>query len=129
MVQPQTPYQILGEEGIRELTNAFYNTMEALPDVQGIRGMHSACLEAMKERLAEYLIGWMGGPPIYLQKYGSICMTDPHKPFHIGPKERDEWLLCMDKALEAINASDELKAMLKQPMFDIADAVRNQEAS
>jgi hemoglobin len=24
---PQTPYQILGEDGIRELTNAFYDIM------------------------------------------------------------------------------------------------------
>jgi hemoglobin len=81
----------------------------------------------MKVKLAEYLTGWMGGPPLYADKYGTVCMTSPHEPYHIGPQERDQWLLCMDKALEQTGASDELVAMLKVPMFRIADAVRNKE--
>ena len=81
----------------------------------------------MKEKLADYLIGWMGGPPVYAEKYGSVCMTEPHAPFHIGPAERDQWLLCMDKALAQTGASAELIEMLKIPMFRIANAVRNRE--
>lgn len=121
----QTPYEILGEEGIRELTDAFYDFMAESSEASGIRAMHAEDLTPMKEKLAEYLIGWMGGPPIYAQKYGSVCMTGPHKGYAIGESERDQWLLCMNKALERINASDELKAMLKEPMFGIADAVKN----
>ncbi len=127
MNQPQTPYQILGDEGIRELTDAFYDIMDSLPEAAGIRRMHAADLAPMKAKLAEYLIGWMGGPPVYAQKYGGVCMTEPHAPFHIGPEERDQWLLCMDKALEQIDASDELVEMLKVPMYRIADAIRNRE--
>ena len=123
----QTPYQILGEDGIRALACAFYDVMEDLPEAQGIRAMHAKDLAPMKERLAEYLIGWMGGPPLYADKYGSVCMTEPHEPYHIGPEERDQWLLCMERALERINASDSLKNMLQVPLFRIADAVRNKE--
>ena len=54
-------------------------------------------------------------------------MTEPHEPYHIGPEERDQWLMCMDRALERIDASDELVEMLKIPLFRIADAVRNKE--
>ena len=124
---PQTPYQILGEDGIRELTNAFYDIMDTLPEAAGLRAMHAKDLSPMKEKLAEYLTGWMGGPPLYADKYGTVCMTEPHEPFHIGPEERDQWLLCMDHALERIGASDELKEMLKIPMYRVADAVRNRE--
>ena len=127
MNQPQTPYQILGEDGIRELTNAFYDIMDELPEAAGLRAMHAADLTPMKEKLAEYLTGWMGGPPRYADKYGTVCMTEPHEPYHIGPEERDQWLLCMDRALERIEASEELVEMLKVPMFRIADAVRNRE--
>ena len=127
MNQPQTPYQILGEEGIRQLANAFYDIMESLPEAASIRAMHADDLSPMKEKLAEYLIGWMGGPPLYADKYGSVCMTTPHEPYHIGPDERDQWLLCMDRALEQIGASEELVAMLKIPLQRIADAVRNRE--
>ena len=127
MNQPQTPYQLLGEDGIRDLTSAFYDIMDELPEVAKLRAMHAKDLGPMKLKLAEYLTGWMGGPPLYADKYGTVCMTEPHEPYHIGPEERDQWLLCMDKALERIEASDELKEMLKVPMFRIADAVRNRE--
>jgi hemoglobin len=33
----------------------------------------------------------------------------------------------MDKALEQIGADDELKQMLKEPMFGIADMIRNRD--
>ncbi len=127
MSTPQTPYEILGEEGIRELTNAFYDIMDRLPEAASLRAMHAKDLSPMKEKLAEYLIGWMGGPPLYADKYGSVCMTTPHEPYHIGPEERDQWLLCMDLALKEIGASEELMEMLKIPLFRIADAVRNRE--
>ena len=123
----QTPFQILGEQGIRELTSAFYDIMDSLPEAAGVRAMHAADLAPMKEKLAEYLIGWMGGPPLYAQKYGSVCMTEPHEHYHIGPEERDQWLLCMHKALAQTGASEELVEMLRQPLFRIADAIRNRE--
>ena len=124
---PQTPYQILGEKGIRELASTFYDIMDTLPEAAALRAMHAEDLSPVKEKLAEYLVGWMGGPPLYADKYGTVCMTEPHEPYHIGPEERDQWLLCMDLALERINASDELVEMLKIPLFRIADAVRNRE--
>ena len=124
---PQTPYQILGEDGIRQLSNTFYDIMDTLPEAAGIRAMHAQDLSPMKEKLAQYLTGWMGGPPRYADKYGTVCMTTPHEPYHIGPEERDQWLLCMDRALEQTGASEELIDMLKVPMFRIADAVRNKE--
>ncbi len=124
---PQTPYQILGEAGIRELVEVFYDIMDTLPEAADIRAMHAADLSPMKEKLAEYLIGWMGGPPIYAQKYGGVCMTEPHEPYHIGPEERDQWLLCMHRALERTGTSEELQEMLRIPLFRVADAVRNKE--
>ena len=127
MSTAQTPYQILGEEGIRQLSEVFYDIMVELPEVAGLRAMHAENLGPMKEKLAEYLTGWMGGPPRYADKHGTVCMTSPHEPYHIGPSERDQWLLCMDRALERTGASEELVQMLKVPMFRIADAVRNKE--
>jgi hemoglobin len=127
MPEAQTPYQLLGEQGIRELTDAFYEIMDTLPEAAGVRAMHARDLAPMKEKLAEYLIGWMGGPPLYADKYGTVCMTTPHEPYHIGPEERDQWLLCMDRALAQTGASEDVVAMLKIPLFRIADAVRNRE--
>jgi hemoglobin len=127
MSTAQNPYQILGETGIQELTSTFYDIMDTLPEAVGIRAMHAQDLSNMKVKLAEYLTGWMGGPPVYADKYGSVCMTTPHEHYHIGPDERDQWLLCMNRAMEKLELSDEVVEMLKEPIFRIADAVRNRE--
>lgn len=126
---PETPFQILGKDGIRQLADAFYDAMDELPEAETIRKMHAAHLDEIKDKLYEYLTGWMGGPPLYAAKYGTVCLTDPHKPYPIGPDERDQWLMCMDIALERIDASDELKQMLKEPLYRIADTVRNRDTS
>ncbi len=128
-MSPQSPYQILGDEGIAKLVDAFYDAMDELPEATTIRAMHKDNLDAVRKKLRNYLTGWMGGPPIYQMVTGTVCLTEPHAPYAIGPKERDQWLFCMDTALERIGASDELKAMLKIPMFQIADTVRNRDSS
>ena len=126
MTDAHTPYSILGDEGIRELVRTFYSIMDSDPDFADLRAMHATDLSAMTQKLAEYLIGWMGGPPLYAEKYGSVCMTEPHAPYWIGPAERDQWLACMNEALKRVGASRELLEMLDQPMFAVADIVRNQ---
>ncbi len=125
----QTPYQLLGEAKIRELVATFYQIMDQDPHAHELRQMHAEDLEPVTEKLADYLIGWMGGPPIYAEKNGSVCMTTPHEPYVIGPRERDQWLYCMDRALEAVGASDDVKQMLKTPLYRVADAVRNSDFS
>ena len=129
MSKYQTPYQALGETGIRSLTHAFYDILDVLPEAAEVRAMHAKDLGPMKEKLAEYLVGWMGGPPLYADKHGTVCMTEPHEHYAIGPRERDQWLLCMEKALDVIEVDDDVRDMLREPLFRIADAVRNRAES
>ena len=124
-----TPYEILGQDGVKALADAFYDVMDELPQAAEVRAMHAENLDSIKRMLTAYLTGWMGGPPVYQAMKGTVCLTEPHEPYAIGPKERDQWLLCMDKALERIGASEELINMLKEPMFRVADTVRNQDHS
>ncbi len=125
----QSPYEILGEEGIRNLAQAFYQVMDEQPQAATIRAMHAENMDMITGKLIEYLTGWMGGPQLYSEKYGTVCLTEPHKPYPIGPDERDQWLDCMDKALQRIDASDELKMILKDPLYRVADAIRNRDTS
>lgn len=126
----KTPYYLLGEEaGIRALADAFYDAMDDLPEAEHIRKMHAQSLTDIKEKLFEYLSGWLGGPDLYNQKYGTICLTDPHKPFEISEDARDQWLYCWDKAMDTIGAAAETKAMIKDPIFRMADFMVNQRPS
>lgn len=122
----QTPYQILGADGVRRLADALYDAMNELPQAQTIRAMHGEDLSEIKQKLFEYLSGWLGGPHLYHQKYGTVCLHKPHAQFAIGEAERDQWLLCMQSALQRIGASDELQQMLNEPLFRIADTLRTQ---
>ena len=126
---PQSPYEILGDQGIKDLVAAFYDVMDTHPAAREIRAMHGDDLGPIRSKLTSYLVGWMGGPPVYQAITGTVCLTDPHEPFHIGPRQRDQWLLCMNEALERIGASEQLKQMLDIPMQRIADTVRNQDQS
>jgi len=125
----QTPYQLLGEDKIRDLAIAFYEAMDELPEAAGIRKMHDTDLGPISQTLAEYLIGWMGGPPLYAERKGTVCLTDPHAAYHIGPDETQQWLACFDKALDKINAPDDVVTMLKGPIAQVARAVQNRDHS
>lgn len=123
-----TPYELLGgEEGVRELASEFYNVMSAREDATTIRKMHAANLSGIQEKLFMFLSGWLGGPNLYLKKYGTICLSSPHAKYAIGSDERDQWLACMDQALDNVGASEEVKGMLKEPMFNLADVMCNQD--
>ena len=75
--------------------------------------------------IVEYLSGWMGGPPLYVRRTGTVCLTKPHQPYAIGAAERDQWLLCMERALEEVGAGADVKEMLREPLFRIADMMVN----
>lgn len=123
----KTPFQILGEDGIKELSSTFYEVMDELPQAADIRRMHAANMDLIKQKLAEWLTEWMGGPSRYSEKYGSFCLTDSHKPYPIGSSERDQWLACMSEALNRINAPEELKDMLKDPLYAVTETLVNRK--
>lgn len=124
----QTPYELLGgESGVRQLANELYQVMHAAPEAATIRAMHQKDLGEVADKLFKFLSGWLGGPQLYLEEYGTICLSGPHARYAIGAKERDQWLACMEKALDNVGASAELKQMLKEPMFNLADVMTNSD--
>lgn len=88
-----------GVEGIRKLVDDFYHEMDTLPEAAIIRGMHRQDLTESREKLTFFLCGWMGGPKLYHEKYGSINIPRSHMHLPIGEAERDAWLLCMERAI------------------------------
>jgi hemoglobin len=127
--QFRTPYQMLGEEKIRELAAAVYGAMDHLPQAAAIRAMHGDDLAEIKVKLGDWLIGWMGGPPIYAKKTGTICLTKPHKPYAIGPAERGQWLQCFEAAMAKVDLDPKIREMLREPISGVADMVQNRKES
>ncbi|MGZ6360052.1 MAG: group II truncated hemoglobin, partial [Bdellovibrionota bacterium] len=90
-----------GEEGLRRLVDQFYLEMDHLAEAKGIRAMHQQDLDEVRDKLTRFLCGWLGGPKRYQEKYGPISIPSAHAPFPIGSEERDAWLLCMQRAVDA----------------------------
>ena len=125
--QQAAPYEMIGgDAGIRQLVDRFYDLMDASPEAATIRRLHAASLKASREKLYMYLTGWTGGPPIYVEKYGHPRLRARHLPFHISSRERDEWLWCMDRALDEQPMPDELRGFLREKLHALADHMRNQ---
>jgi hemoglobin len=125
-----TPYeQIGGDAGIRQLVNRFYDLMDTSPEAATVRRLHAASLKASREKLYLYLTGWTGGPQVYVEKYGHPRLRARHLPFHISSRERDEWLWCMDRALDEQPMPDDLRRFLREKLHALADHMRNQPDS
>jgi hemoglobin len=123
-----TPYDALGgDPGVRALVEAFYDRMDVDEAYAGIRALHAATLDHAREKLYLYFSGWLGGPQLYIERFGHPRLRARHLPFPIATAERDQWLACMGQALEAVGADAALKARLMEAFFGTADWMRNRE--
>jgi hemoglobin len=121
-----SPYeQMGGDAGIRRLVDRFYDLMDSAPEAATIRALHAASLKASREKLYLYLTGWTGGPPIYVEKHGHPRLRARHLPFTISHRERDEWLWCMDQALDEQEMPAGLREGIRQNLHNLADHMRN----
>lgn len=125
--QIATPYeQMGGDAGIRRLVDRFYDLMDTAPEAATVRKLHAASLKASREKLYLYLSYWTGGPQTYIERNGHPRLRMRHLPFTIGARERDEWLWCMDQALDEQDMPTDLREQLREKLHGLADHMRNQ---
>ncbi len=116
-----------GEDVVRKLANCFYDLMDEREEFKTpLRDMHEADLTPMREKLFEFLSGWMGGPQLYIEKYGHPRLRQRHMPFKIGELERDQWMACMNQAIEEVVVDQETAKFLSDALYKVADFMRNQ---
>ena len=95
-------YAMAGKlSGITKLVDEFYSNMETFSEAHTVRKMHSRDLSESRKKLSYFLSGWLGGPKLYAENYGSINIPFAHKHLSIGVKESEAWLLCMQKAIDS----------------------------
>lgn len=123
----QTLYeQVGGETVIRKLVDRFYDLMDSQSEAAGIRALHPESLEESRNKLFWFLVGWSGGPPMYIERFGHPRLRARHLPFPIGESERDQWLMCMNRALDEVIVDPLMRQQFKHSFAQIADFMRNQ---
>jgi len=122
------PYELIGgEAAVRRLVDCFYDLMDETPEYYVIRKLHPQDLSGSREKLFMFLSGWLGGPPLYMQKHGHPMLRARHLPFAIGIAERDAWLACMKQSTEECDLEPQLRTWLLQALSGTADWMRNRE--
>lgn len=123
-----TLYQAIGgDQTIAKLTRRFYELMDTLPEAKNCRAIHPPDLDGSERKLYEYLTGYLGGPPLYTEKYGHPRLRSRHFMAEIGPAERDEWILCFRRAMDETIEHPKLREIIWAPIERLAFHMQNKD--
>jgi hemoglobin len=125
---PPTPYErIGGAVAVRKLVTRFYDLMSELPEARTVLKMHPENLASSREKLYMFLSGWLGGPQLYMERYGHPRLRARHLPFQIDTPAAQAWMRCMRQALDEQCEDALLKEQLRGAFQKLADHMRNVE--
>ena len=113
-----------GLAGLTRLVDAFYDYMESLPEAKVVRSMHKPDLTESRTKLAYFLSGWLGGPKLYSEHFGSIAIPSAHRHLPIGHSEAEAWILCMQKAVAEQPFAEDFKVYLIKQLRVPAERIR-----
>jgi len=123
-----TTYEkIGGAVTVGKLADRFYELMDSVPQFTELRSMHPQSLAGSREKLFMFLSGWLGGPDLFVEKFGHPQLRARHLPFSIGTQERDQWVACMVLAMEDVGLDEDICKVLLSNFFKTADFMRNRE--
>lgn len=122
----KTPYELIGaEQGTRALANRFYDIMAEETYTKPLYDMHPQPLDRIREVFFEFLSGWLGGPDLFVEKHGHPMLRKRHMPFPIDQDLRDQWMFCMNKALDLEIDNPLLREGLRQSLAQLASHMIN----
>jgi hemoglobin len=87
-----------GLAGVQRVVDRFYDVMDE-PDYRPLRNLHAPDLDPMRESLAGFLTGWLGGPRDWFERNPGKCMMSLHAPIPIDAITTDLWISAMDRAM------------------------------
>lgn len=121
-----TPFdQIGGDPGVRGLVDAFYDEIEA--GSPRLRAMLPSDLAGTRDKFHAFMSGWLGGPQLYMERYGHPQLRMRHFPFSIGQSEADEWMRCMRIAVSTLGVEEALASYLDDKLGSLARHMINRD--
>jgi len=124
-----TPYDLIGgREPVLALAEAFYDTMDA--HEPALAKLHERDAEGRvsrrsRDRFALFLVGWLGGPQEYMEKYGHPRLRMRHAHVRVDEAMRDAWVRCMTLAMDQRGVSGPVRVHLDARFAEVATFLRN----
>lgn len=126
--QETTLYEAVGGEAtVRKLVRRFYELMDTLPEAKACRAVHPPSLTGSEQKLYEYFTGWMGGPQLYVEKYGHPALRRRHFAAPIGPEEISGWMACFERAIAEAVVDARYREVILTQVRQLAAHMRNKQ--
>lgn len=118
-----------GENGLRNLVETFYDIVELEPEGRVLHVLHLRGHGVAHSRIEQlnFLSGFLGGPKLYVQKYGHSDVRQMHEHVEIDAEAKDAWLNCMSIAIDRVGLPADIKARLMAPFTRVASMLVNRE--
>ncbi len=124
-----TPFELVGgEPAVRALVERFYDAMERLePELTALHQCEAPgkVSREARDRFALFLVGWLGGPQEYVERFGHPRLRMRHANVKVDTAMRDAWLRAMSVALDESTVTGALRAFLDGRFAEVADFMRN----
>lgn len=120
--QSNVPYDIIGEEQLSKLVDAFYSRVSQHPDLVPI---FPDDLTETARKQKQFLTQFLGGPPLYTEEHGPPMLRARHLPFPITPVRAAAWLTCMDEAMDEVQLHGELRTFFFERLTQTAHHMVN----
>ena len=96
-----SPFEMVGGTvAVRRFVDRFYDLMDADPAYGALRALHASDLGPMRESLAGFLTGWLGGPRDWFIQRPGVCMMSAHARIPINAETAGQWVAAMNRALD-----------------------------
>ncbi len=122
MNSPQTIYELIGEEQIRQLSKAFY---QEVAKNDALRRLYPENLLPAEERLYLFLLQVFGGPEIYSEQRGHPRLRMRHAKWKIDSSMRDHWMNAMLVALDHLNIDPTIREAMMSYFVKAANHMIN----
>ncbi len=124
----KTPFEFIGAEGVAQIALRFYELMAR--DEPALAAVHALdenghIEKDTQEKFALFLVGWLGGPNVYVERHGHPRLRMRHAHVAIDKAMRDAWLRCMAGALDEMSLHSQLRAFLDERFYAMADHLLN----
>ncbi len=126
----KTPFELIGPEKTAQISLRFYEAMaQDEPELAKLHRLdeNGHITREMQNKFALFLVGWFGGPQLYVEQHGHPRLRMRHANVKIDKAMRDAWLRCMATALDEATLARPLREFLDERFYTMAHHLINVE--
>lgn len=131
MAKESLYHRMGGAVVLHAVVDAFYDIIENDPSAASLHILHLKGHGIAHSRLEQfnYLSGFLGGPRLYVERYGHSDVREMHRHVDVDARQRDLWLSCMSRAIEQVGIVQDVADTLMKHFRSVANLLERENRS